>query len=62
MLGINQEDIDKGRKLMIKDLESGKIKCFDTQLSFEIKKRGYLWYTWEKKFDIFMDCANDFGQ
>src|SRR5579885_1942718 len=62
MLGVSQEDIDEGKKLMIKDLESGKIKCFDTKLRFEIKKQGYLWNSWETKSDTFMDCANNFGQ
>lgn len=62
MLGVSQEDIDERRKLMMKDIESGKIKCFDTKLKFEIRKQGYIWHAWEEKTDTFMDCANDFGQ
>lgn len=62
MLVISQEDIDEGKKIMVRNLEAGRIKCFDTKLRFEIKNQGYIWHKWERKTDTFMDCANDFGQ
>lgn len=54
--------LTKQKKSVIKNIKSGKTRCFDTELQFEVQNRGFLWNSWQKKTITLLDCTNDPNQ